>query len=135
MLVGIATMTNKGCNSYYKLIRSKKNLKVTVQDREAVWHTEIGTVYGIRFWNRVYALTVDIKNDNRLKWLQYQVVRNSLFTNHKVNKFNPSVSPLCRNCPTIEKISHLVWVCGQARDLWQNIQDFLLVSGIIVNLH
>ena len=132
MLVGIATMTNKGCNSYYKLIRSKKNLKVTVRDREAVWHTEIRTVYGIQFWNKVYALTADIKNDNRLKWLQYQVVRNSLFTNHKVNKFTPSVSPLCRNCLNIEKISHLVWECGQARDLWQNIQDFLLISGLFV---
>ena len=129
-LIAIATMTKKGCSSYYKLIRSKRNLSANIQEREAVWHTELGSVYGIQFWNKVYTLTSRIKADNRLKWLQYQVVRNSLFTNHKVNKFNPGVSPLCRNCPSIEKISHLVWQCVQARELWDSIQNFINIQGI-----
>ena len=132
MLVGIANITNKGCSSYYRLLRKKRNLTATIQDRETVWHTEIGAVYGVQFWAKAYALTANVKNDNRLKWLQFQIVRNSLFTNHKVNKFNPTVSPLCRNCLITEKISHLVWECVQARDLWQNIQDLLNTLGINV---
>ena len=83
LIVNIATMSVSGCNRYYKLIRNKKNLSANIQERETVWHTELGVNYGVPFWNKVYDLTTRIKYDNRLKWIQYQVVRNSLFANHK----------------------------------------------------
>ena len=125
ILTNIATLVVKGCNRYYKLIRKKKALSSTIHERETIWHNEINSTFGIQFWNKVYFLTNDIKNDNRLKWVQFQISRNSLFTNHKVNKFNPNVSPLCRNCNNVEKISHLMWHCGLVMELWQDIQNFL----------
>ena len=115
----------QGCNTYYKLIRKKKVLNSIIKDREAVWHQELNTTYGLQFWNKSYALTTEIKNDNRLKWLQFQIVGNSLFTNHKVSKFNPNIFPYCRNCFSTEKIGHLVWDCGQAQIFWQEIKVFL----------
>ena len=125
LLINIATLVTKGCNTYYKLIRKKKVLNSNIKDREAVWHQELNTIYGLQFWNKSYALTTEIKNDNRLKWLQFQIVRNSLFTNHKVSKFNPNIFPYCRNCFSTEKIGHLVWDCGQAQIFWQEIKLFL----------
>ena len=83
------------------------------------------TNFGLQFWNNSYALTAEIKNDNRLKWLQYQIVRNSLFTNHKVSKFNPNIFPYCRNCFSIEKTGHLMWICAQVQDFWREIKLFL----------
>ena len=124
ILINIATLVNKGCNIYYKLIRRKKVLNCSIQDREAVWHQELQTTFGIQFWDKTYSLTVEIKNDNRMKWLQYQIVRNSLFTNHKVNKFNRNISPLCRNCFSVEKIGHMMKDCGQAEELWNEIKAF-----------
>ena len=118
-------MVTSGCNKYYKLIRKKKNLSNTLHEREAIWHTELNMTFGINFWNKVYNLTSEIKNDNRLKWLQFQISRNSLFTNYKVNKFNPNVSPLCRNCQNIEKTSHLMYGCVQVLELWEHIRHFL----------
>ena len=125
ILVNIATLTERGCNRYYKLLRKKKNLSSTIHEREAIWHKELNSTFGVQFWNKVYTLTSEIKNENRLKWLQYQIARNSLFTNYKVNKFNPNVSPLCSNCNSIENISHLFWGCDKVLELWQQIQTFL----------
>ena len=96
-----------------------------MHERESIWHKELNSTYGVQFWNKVYSVTAEIKNDNRLKWLQYQIARNSLFTNYKVNKFNPNVSPLCSNCNNIEITSHLLWGCDKVLELWQQIHYFL----------
>ena len=125
VLVNVAMLTEKGCNRYYKLLRKKKNLSNSMHERESIWHKELNSTYGVQFWNKVYTITAEIKNDNRLKWLQYQIARNSLFTNYKVNKFNPNVSPLCSNCNNIEKTSHLLWGCDKVLELWQQIHYFL----------
>ena len=96
-----------------------------MHEREAIWHKELNSTFGVQFWNKVYTLTAEIKNENRLKWLQYQIAINSLFTNYKVSKFNPNVSPFCPNCNCIENTSHLMWGCDQVLELWQQIRTFL----------
>ena len=40
LIVNVSTLTKKGCNSYYKIIRKRKNLTCTQNDREKKWHVE-----------------------------------------------------------------------------------------------
>ena len=125
LLVNIATLTRTGCSSYYKLLRKHQNLRSSQADREAKWHTELNTVYGIPFWNRSYSFTASIRNDNKIKWMNYQIVRNCQFSNYRVNKFKPNVSPLCTYCQTTnEKLSHLYFHCNKVQDFWIELQNW-----------
>ena len=126
LLINVASMTIKGCSSYYKILRKKNNLKAILAEREEKWHGELNTIFGISFWNQTYSFTASIKFDNRLKWMQYQIVRNSQFTNIRVNKFKPNVSPLCSYCKQeLEKISHLYFHCPFVLAFWVEIQSWL----------
>ena len=98
LLIGIANLVQKGCNVYYKILRKKINLGTTLSVREEKWHNELNCTFSIDFWNKTYNLTSNIKNDNKLKFLQYQINRNSLYTNYRVNKFKNDISPYCTFC-------------------------------------
>ena len=63
----------------------KKNLNTTLSVREAKRHNELNCTFSIDFFNQTYNLTSKIKNDNRLKYLQFSMI--NLFTNYRVNKF------------------------------------------------
>ena len=131
LLINVATLTRKGCSSYYKLIRKKKNLTLSLADRESKWHNELNKVYGVPFWNKTYAFTASIKNENKIKWMQYQIVRNSQFSNYRVNKFKPSVSPNCSYCGVVEeKLSHLYFNCMKVQDFWIEITNWLNHNSI-----
>ena len=65
-----------------------------------------------------------------MKYVHFQINRNSLFTNYKVNKFKPNVSPGCTLCeleevndPPPELISHLFYECVLVKSIWQEIQQ------------
>ena len=73
------------------------NLGTILAQRESKWHTELNCSFGSDFWNRTHSLAAGIKNENKMKFLQYQINRNSLFTNYRVNKFKNHKSPNCQN--------------------------------------
>ena len=125
IIANIATLTVKGCNAYYKLLRKNKNLVNNNRLREEKWHLELGSVYGVDYWNKIYSFTKNIKNDNYVKWLQYQIVRNSLFTNYRVNKINNNISPLCSACLVVEKVSHVFWSCERVMNFWKLLANWL----------
>ena len=113
-------------------MRKYTNLKTNLTVREEKWHKELNTLYSTEFWNKTYVLTAEIKFDHKIKWLQYQINRNSLYTNYRVNKFNNQVSPLCTFCiqsqnanPQIEHVSHLFVSCPTIQKLWYDIVDWL----------
>ena len=132
----------KGCNLYHKLLRRKANLNTNLSQREIKWHTELNCTYGIEFWNKTYNLTSTIKNDNRLKYLQFQINRNSLFTNYRVNKFKNNISPFCTFCSetndmnlSLELISHLFYDCVISLNLWIEIKNWLRDQDIDIPLN
>ena len=125
IISNIATLTIKGCNSYYKILRKKKNLVNNIRLREEKWHLEMGSVIGVDHWNKIYNFTTNINNDNYLKWLQFQTVRNSLFTNYRVNKFNNNISPLCSACLEVEKVGHIFWTCVNVMNFWRQLDNWL----------
>ena len=63
------------------------------------------------FWRNSWYLVANLKYENKIKWLQYNIVRHSLKTNYIVNHFKPTVSPLCYYCGTnLEK--NITFVLG-----------------------
>ena len=127
-MIKIINLAKKGCSSYTKLLRKKKNLTTNLAGRENRWHLELQRNYGVDFWNKTYYLTASIKNENKMKFFQFQINRNSLFTNYKVNKFKQHVSPLCSFCSHIdgfterELVSHLFFFCDLVLNLWQEVK-------------
>ena len=111
-----------------------------VRVREEKWHHELQCTYGVDFWTKTYSLVANLKYDNKMKWLQFQINRNSLFTNYRVNKFKPNISPLCSLClanenfPRFELISHLFYDCDYTLNMWQNIKTWLATLDIILPL-
>ena len=95
LLLNILNLTKSGCTAYRKLLKKKSNLSRSQTKSEGKWHLELGSIFGIDFWNKTYSLTANIRHENRLRWFQYQINRNSLFTNYRINKFKNHISPLC----------------------------------------
>ena len=131
LLINIANLAKKGCNLYCKFLKKKRNLSSTQSEREFKWHTELQATFGTDFWGKTYSFTAGIQNENKIKWLQYQIVRNSLYTNYKVNKFKPHISPFRTFCghlgnsPPRELVSHIFWSCNFVQTLWQTIKAWL----------
>ena len=141
LLIKIANLVKKGCNVYYKLLRKKINLKTSMAERESKWHLELNCVYGVDFWNKTYDLTAAIKNDNKIKFLQFQINRNSLFTNYRVNKFKNNISPFCTFCqnndgiePPLELVSHLFYECNLVFNIWIQVKNWLETLNVDISL-
>ena len=131
LLISLVNSVKKGCNLYYKYIRKKINISTSLVERETRWHNELNSTFGTDFWNATYNLASSIKNENKIKWLQYQINRNCLFTNYKVNKFKPNISPFCTFCShvegvlNLESISHIFYDCDFTLQLWQTLRTWL----------
>ena len=128
--------TTKGCSYYNKLLSVKSALKNKMQLREAKWHAELGSTFSVYFWNEARKHCDNIFFDNKLKWLQFQVVRNSLQTNYIVNHFKPNIPKICSYCKvnsSIEVISHIYWFCPYISAFLNHISKFLSDLGVEYN--
>ena len=67
LLIKIANIVKKGCNAYYRFLRKTINMSINLADREGRWHNELGCIYGVDYWNKIYVLTAGIKNENKMK--------------------------------------------------------------------
>ena len=108
-------------------------------ERETKWHSEIGLHFGADFWSTSRDLVLTIKLENEIKWMQFQIVRNSLFTNYRVSKFNRDVSPYCSFCTTddnpykeFEIISHLFYDCMNVRSFLDDTKAWLSTINVIL---
>ena len=135
LLVHIATRFNKGCSYFYRCLQAIYKVKRLTAERETKWHLELGQTLGVPFWNKIYNQISNIKYDNALKWVQYQIARNSLYTNYRVNKFNPQVSPMCSFCKIeYEKVSHLYFTCNKVQLFLKEVPTWLNSLNIILPL-
>ena len=80
---------------------------------EAQWHKILGCTYGLQRWQIYIKNTKRIKYDNRIKFIAFQINRN---TNTRIAKFAPNVIKSCTFCisPTIVQgintMFHNVWI-------------------------
>ena len=137
LLIELLNLTKKGCNVYNRILSKKNNLERALSVTETKWNQELNCILSPDFWNKTYCLASSIKNDNRMKWLQYQINRNCLFTNYRVHKFKPHISPDCDYCSNAQNIvshpelvSHLFYDCIFVQTFWQQIRDWLVTLGI-----
>ena len=99
--------------------------------REQKWHTELNKTFSISFWEKARQLCASIIYENPLKWLQFQVIRNSLQTNKIVSHFIRNVGPECQYCQlTFETISHLYWLCPVVSHFLNESFNFICSSGL-----
>ena len=135
LLINIISLTKKGCSAYYKMLTKKQNLNNKLHIREDKWHQELNTVFSLDFWSGSYRLMSQLKWDNKMKWLQYNIIRSCLKTNNTVNHFMPNVSPLCTYCGLEpERILHLFVTCERVKNFWQEVHDFFIQLNFFVPL-
>ena len=131
LLIDIALSTIKGCSKYYKILTKNKTFKNKLHIREEKWHVELQTTHSLGFWDKCRNLYSSITFNNNLKWLQFQVVRNSLQTNYIVSHFIRNVSPLCKFCTLLdEKISHLFWSCNVVHSFLLSTFEYIRSTGL-----
>ena len=131
-LINIALSTKKGCGAYYKILSRKRCVENKIAIRDEKWHIELQSVYSLIYWEKIRALNATIDIDNPCKWLQYQIIRNSLQTNYIVSHFIRNKSPLCQYCTlSNEKISHLYWFCSYVKNFLTNAFQYITNTGLI----
>ena len=121
--------SKKGCGKWTNL-KKKKWSTQNIKNREIKWERELGRVQGVPFWDRCYKNTSLIYYDNRIKWLQYQIVRGTLKTNKIVAKFKANVDANCSFCHLeIENISHLFWNCPMVKTFINDVSELSFVQN------
>ena len=94
------------------MLRRLKHVNSNLEERERIWELELGALQGNYFWNICYLMNKSIFFDNRLKWLNYQIIRGTLKTNRIICKFVPGITAQCTFCNAeVETISHLFYNC------------------------
>ena len=98
LIIQIAARNKRGCRGFYNTFRAKANHRNLTRKYEQKWHNELGCSLSIDFWNKCWKLHASIKNNNRYKWIQCQILRNSLYTNNRVAKFKDNIRDICDLC-------------------------------------
>ena len=126
LIIEIANMITKGCGKYTKLLNIKTEINNKIEKREEKWHRELQVTYSNIFWEKTRKLCKNITDDNPLKWMQYQIVRNSLQTNYIISHFKRNMSPLCTFCDnSAETVSHIYWFCAKTAEFLNEAFDLV----------
>ena len=126
ILLKTITAMEKGCSTWSKLLKRHHLKTGNIYEREVKWDSELGSVQGLTFWDRLYRFNKSISFDNRLKWLNFQISRGTLKTNRIIGKFVTGINEYCTFCSTqIESISHLFWNCTITTDFINNVYQQL----------
>ena len=127
LVIQIATKHKKGCRPFYNVFRARKNERSDTTKSEDKWHEQLDNILSVDFWNDTLKLNASINNNNFAKWLQYQIVRNSIFTNNRVSKFKSNVSEKCDLCSlSTENAFHLFYQCHLVQQFWVQVKLYLL---------
>ena len=125
-LIEIALRAKKGCQPYYRLLSNKSWSRNSIGNRDEKWHNELNCHFSVTFWGQIRKLTSRITFNNNIKWLQFQINRNSLQTNFIVSHFVPTVSPLCKFCNIEpELVSHVFWQCTVVQEFLKEVFTFI----------
>ena len=114
-----------------QIFEQKQHLNNKLYLRENKWHLELKSRFSIYFWEKARRLCASISNENPTKWLQFQIVRNSLQTNYIVSHFLPNVASACQFCHLMEeRTSHLFWTCSMVSDFLVDVFALVCSTGL-----
>ena len=78
-------------------------------------------------WNQIFQLPFKTKLETNLQWLQFQILHRIVPTNLYLFKLEFIDTPSCTYCNNdIETIYHLFLECFKVKELWLNIEEWLL---------
>ena len=81
----------------------------------------------IMSWKPLFLLPIQSKLNARYKYFQIQILHRTLVTNRRLKLFNIREDETCDNCDEVETISHLLYECHVARNLWREVQSWLSI--------
>ena len=73
-------------------------------------------------WKPLFLLAIQSKINVRCKYFQFQIVHRKLITNRKLKQFRIRDNETCDNCDEIKTISHLLYDCDRASEIWQTLK-------------
>ena len=125
LLYKIGIAQNKGCRFFYETLRSKTVcLNKTRTKNEEKWHGNLGMIFSINYWDKIYKNRQKFLVPNKLIWTQIQINKYLLPTNHTVSHYNQNVSPQCSfGCTHPEKLHFLLWGCEVVQNFWNIIKN------------
>ena len=127
VLIHVASQNKKGCRDFYRTFRARPNDKSNTSKIEQKWHQQLGITLSVTFWDNAWRLHASITENNQSKWLQCQILRNSIFTNNRVSKFRNNVSDQCDLCGLhVENALTLFNSCDLTRQFWEQMRLFFL---------
>ena len=121
--------SDKGCSWWTKLQRYTFSSRQFVTKIENRWELRFGNPANQRtsidFWNMVHRRNKELKFDNKIRMLQYEINRDSLKTNIILSKFVAGRTDKCTFCDTQrETITHLFVNCNITRNLLTSIEYY-----------
>ena len=72
-------------------------------------------------WNFCYNMTHKLKLNARTKFFHYQVLHRTVMTNRKLHQFNLRPNDQCDICNVTDTISHLLYYCQNAIEIWHQL--------------
>ena len=129
--IQIASSKKKGCKNFYNILRARQNDRGDPPKHEAKWHTLLGNQLSVTFWDNAWKLHASIRENNHFKWIECQILRNSIYTNNRVAKFKHDVSDQCDLCGEhVENALTLFTQCQISVNFWAEIRSYLLNFAI-----
>ena len=88
------------------------------------WIEELGLDEG-ESWKKIFLLPIHSKINVRCKYFQFQILHRSLITNRKLTQFGIKDNESCDNCDETETITHLLYDCHKAAEIWRAVMLWL----------
>ena len=107
----------KGTAAIRKIWTDESDTNIPI--RQSKWVTEL-TPLNIN-WQFCYMTANKYKLNARTHFFHYQVLHRAVMTNEKLNQFNLRQNDLCDTCNVIDTISHLLYHCQNATQIWHQL--------------
>ena len=76
-------------------------------------------------WKKIHNIPRQCKMNARIVYFQYQITHRSLVTNQKLRMFGIKDNENCETCGIPETITHLLYDCPFAYDIWVSVERWV----------
>ena len=94
LLFRIGNEQAKGCNFFYKILRSDNKIARMTLKSETKWQEKLNSNLSVKFWDKILKFPQKMLVPNKLIWTQIQINKYLLPTNYSVHHYDVNVSPL-----------------------------------------
>jgi hypothetical protein len=135
---------NTSCNENLKLINLENNTRkdinlVTTKEFQRILKKALCRVEEISFkeklgLNKEFELsniseTRNMCKNAKLRSIYFRLIHNDFYTRVRMKKFKMVESDECQRCGSQETLTHLLWECYQAKNIWGHFNKLLSNIG------